>query len=70
MDTFISTVCFDVALSEKERAIIRRLVGGGGKTKFTVLKDAQIAVKIRIPKKKETDDSGEKNRFVAREAPQ
>ncbi len=51
MDTFISTVCFDVALSEKERAIIHRLVGG--KTKFTVLRDAQIAVKIRIPKKKE-----------------
>ena len=57
MDTFISTVCFDVALSEKERAIIHRLVGG--KNKFTVLKDAQIAVKIRIPKRKEEEKHAE-----------
>jgi hypothetical protein len=43
----------DLRILSSSRAIIHRLVGGS--KKFTVLKDAQIAIKIRIPKKKEVE---------------
>ena len=47
MENIISTISFDVQLSQNEIEAIKRILSGN-KVKFEVLKDAQLMVKIRV----------------------